>query len=242
MCHIIPPCATCGKAVCACLLATMCYVLQGGLCRHIGHVVSSVARQVYLSFDAYKVFHLALYNPMQLLYSSCLCSCLLIYIIFVDCRLVFCLCMVPGTQSHSQDRVLSSNMLGSIISDPAISKGNTSAAAVSISIFLIVLIHSNTSVMLTGCSWFFDHMSMFLLVNENNIKEALDKSNCPSKANPLKNYFPPFIYEKAPPDPLPLDINDHIGTVFRNSGETAISIFNTICIIMDTIMQDDDAG
>ncbi len=41
-------------------------------------------------------------------------------------------------------------MLGSVIGDPAITRGNAAAAAVSISLLLILVIYSNTCVAL-GC-------------------------------------------------------------------------------------------
>lgn len=83
-------------------------------------------------------------------------------------------------------------------------------------------------------------MSTFLLANENDVKEALAKADRPTKANPLKDHFPPWIFDKAPPEPLPLDVNDHMDTVFRRAGETAVSVFNTVRAIQDGIMQEDD--
>lgn len=84
-------------------------------------------------------------------------------------------------------------------------------------------------------------MSIFLPANENDVKDASAKANHPSKLNPLKDYFPPFIFDNTPLDLLPLNVNDYMAAIFCHTGETAVSIFNTVCAIMDGIMQEDDA-
>lgn len=92
-------------------------------------------------------------------------------------------------------------------------------------------------------SWFFQNVSTFLLANENEVREALVKAQRPSpKTSPLKDYFPPFIFDKAVPDPLPLDADDHMSAAFRRAGETAATVFAAVRSTMDTIMDTDETG
>lgn len=76
--------------------------------------------------------------------------------------------------------------------------------------------------------WFYRNASKFCLISEPIVRNALVNDGRPTPAKPLRTYFPEIVEKSTLPTPLPDNLEDQVGEIFKMRGITAIPLFESV--------------